>query len=79
MGSRRRPSVLCCGAEEGQSQDGKVSKVNTRVGPPEFSKSVADPWSTADGCELFMSGFWDDFNLCIFFRLGGFCLVCRRI
>lgn len=42
MGRRSRPSVLCFGAVEGQGQDGKVFKVNTRVGPPEFSKSVAD-------------------------------------
>lgn len=70
VGSRSRPSVLSCGSavlRKGQGADEKVLKVNTRVVPPEFSKSVSDLWSTADGCELFMSGFWDDFNYAYFF------------
>lgn len=68
-GSRTRPSVLYFGSavlRKGQGGGEKVFKVNTRVVPPEFSKSVSDLWATADGCELFMSGFWDDFN-CVYF------------
>lgn len=64
VGSRSRPSVFYFGSvvlRKGQGRDEKVFKANTSVVPPEFSKSVSDLWSTADGCELFMSGFWADF------------------
>lgn len=82
MGSRIRPSVPQFGTavlRKGQGSDGKVFKVNTRILRLQFSESVTDLGSTADGCELFMSGFWDECNRVYLFPSLGNPVSCRRI
>lgn len=80
MGSRIHPSVLQFATavlRKGQGSDGKVFKVNTRVLHLQFS--VTDLGSPADGCELFMSGFWDECNRVYLFPSLGNIVSCRRI